>query len=79
MPDKKQTSHRPPPGLRDGNPHGELRPHCVRLFQERHHRHRSRQDDESAGSGNRSSTKAALHRMSRGMKKAVMPGSMTAG
>ena len=45
------------------------RPHCFRLFQERHHRHRSRQDDESAGSGNRSRTKAALYCMSRGYEK----------
>ena len=67
MTDKKHStaSPRPPPGLRDGNPHGEFCTHCVRLFQERHHRHRSR-------------TKTALYRMSRGMRKAVMPGSMTA-
>ena len=53
------------------------RPDCVTetrmgntvLIQERHHRHRSRQDDESAGSGNRSRTKAALYCMSRGYEK----------
>ena len=76
MPDKKQTS-----------PTTDRRPDCVTetrmgnsvLIVSGFFKKDSRQDDESAGSGNRSSTKAALHRMSRGMKKAVMPGSMTAG
>ena len=33
------------------------------FFQERYHSHRSRQDDESAGSGNRSYTQAKLYCM----------------
>ena len=48
----KQHDHRttPPPRLRDGNPHGEYRSCRVRLFQERHHQHRRRQDGEGTGS-----------------------------
>ncbi len=47
----KHHQNRPPPGLCDGNPHGQLRPYRFRLLQARGNRHRSRQDDESAGSG----------------------------
>ena len=47
----KHHQNRPPPGLCDGNPHGQLRPYRFRLLQAGRNRHRSRQDDESAGSG----------------------------
>ena len=46
----KSRPRRPPPGLRDGNPHGEHRPCCVRLFQGEQHRNRRRQNGKSAES-----------------------------
>ena len=61
MADNKQhdtrTARRPPPRLRDGNPHGQFRPCRVRLFQERHHDHRRRQNGAGTGSGSRCYTK----------------------
>ena len=69
MTDKKHRTASPTDRRPDCVTETRMGPHCFRLFQERHHRHRSRQDDESAGSGNRSRTKAALYCMSRGYEK----------
>ncbi len=60
MADNKQhTPAAPPPRLRDGNPHGQFRPCRVRLFQERYHDHRRRQNGAGAGSGSRCYTKTS--------------------
>ena len=65
------------------------RPDCVteirmgnsvlRLFQERHHDHRRRQNGAGTGSGSRCYTGADLSGVNRGMEKAAMPGSVAAG
>ena len=78
MADNKQHDTRTPPRLRDGNPHGQFRPCRVRLFQERHHDHRRRQNGAGTGSGSRCYTGADLSGVSRGMEKAAMPGSVAA-
>ena len=66
---EKHHQNRPPPGLCDGNPHGQLRPYRFRLLQAGRNRHRSRQDDESAGSGNCCRTYATVQRISDDMEK----------
>ena len=73
---QKEPLVRPPPRLRDGNPHGQFRPCRVRLFQERHHHNRRRQNGAGTGSGSRCYTGANLSGVSWGMEKAATPESV---
>ena len=58
------------------NPHGQFRPCCVWLFQERPYHHRCRQNGASTGSGSRCYTGADLPGVNWDMKKAATPGSV---
>lgn len=67
-----RTDHKnqsPPPRLRDENPHGQLCPCGVRLFQAGQHRNCHRQNGKSAASRSRCYTEADLSGMSRGHGK----------